>query len=118
MSEIKWFGILLFLFSVFISSCSQIILKKSAQVKYDHWIKEYLNVRVISAYSIFLLSSFLTMYAYKYVPLSLGPMLEACGYIFVTVLGVCILHEKVGKRKMTGMGLILAGIAVVSLFGA
>ena len=35
------------------------------------------------------------MYAYKYVPLSLGPMLEACGYIFVTVLGVCILKEKV-----------------------
>jgi len=118
MNEIQWFGILLFLFSVFISSCSQIILKKSAQVTYDHWIREYLNVRVISAYTIFLLSSFLTMYAYKYVPLSLGPMLEACGYIFVTVLGVCILKEKVGKRKMAGMALIMAGIAVVSCFGA
>ncbi len=118
MNEIQWFGILLFLFSVFISSCSQIILKKSAQVTYEHWIREYLNVRVISAYTIFLLSSFLTMYAYKYVPLSLGPMLEACGYIFVTVLGVCILKEKVGKRKLAGMALIMAGITVVSCFGA
>ena len=117
MTDAMWFGIPLFLFSVFISSCSQIILKKSAQVTYDHWILEYLNVRVISAYGIFFLSSFLTMYAYKYVPLSLGPMLEACGYIFVTILGVCILKEKVGKRKLIGMALILIGIAVVSCFG-
>ena len=118
MNETMWFGIPLFLFSVFISSCSQIILKKSAQVKYDHWIREYLNIRVISAYSIFFLSSFLTMYAYKYVPLSFGPMLEACGYIFVTILGVCILKERVGKRKLAGMALIMTGIVVVSWFGA
>ena len=117
MNEINVFGILLFLFSVFISSCSQIILKKSAEIKYENWIREYLNVRVITAYGIFFLSSFLTMYAYKYVPLSMGPMLEACGYIFVAVLGVLILKERISKRKLAGMVLIIAGIAVVSVVG-
>lgn len=117
MNEINVFGICLFLFSVFISSCSQIILKKSAQVTYEKWWREYLNVHVISAYGIFFLSSFLTMFAYKYVPLSMGPMLEACGYIFVSVLGVLILKEKVGKRKIGGMALIIVGIAIVSCFG-
>lgn len=113
----KLFGIALFLFSVFVSSCSQIILKKSAQIKYDSIIKEYLNVRVITAYGFFFLSSFLTMYAYKYVPLSIGPMLEACGYIFVTALGVAVLKEKVSKRKIWGMTLIIAGILIVSILG-
>lgn len=103
------------MFSVFVSSCSQIILKKSATMKYDSVIKEYVNVRVITAYGFFFLSSFLTMYAYKYVPLSMGPMLEACGYIFVTVLGVGILKEKVSRRKLLGMVLIMAGILLVSL---
>lgn len=117
MMEISVFGISLFLFSVFISSCSQIILKKSAQVHYEKWWREYLNVRVITAYGIFFLSSFLTMFAYKYVPLSMGPMLEACGYIFVTVLGVLILKEKVGKKKIAGMTLIILGIVIVSCFG-
>nr|MBQ8252917.1 EamA family transporter [Lachnospiraceae bacterium] len=117
MSDINVFGIALFLFSVFISSCSQIILKKSANIQYDSWIKEYLNVRVISAYGIFFLSSFLTMFAYKYVPLSIGPMLETCGYIFVAVLGVLILKEKISKRKFAGMALIIAGVVIVSLFG-
>lgn len=110
-------GIALFLFSVFISSCSQIILKKSAQVHYEKWWREYLNVRVITAYGIFFLSSFLTMFAYKYVPLSMGPMLEACGYIFVSVLGVLVLKEKVGRRKIAGMTLIILGIVIVSCFG-
>ena len=111
------FGIGLFLFSVFISSCSQIILKKSAQVQYEKWWREYFNVRVITAYGIFFLSSFLTMFAYKYVPLSMGPMLEACGYIFVTVLGVLLLKERVGKKKIAGMTLIILGIVIVSCFG-
>lgn len=76
-----------------------------------------MNVRVITAYGIFFLSSFLTMFAYKYVPLSMGPMLEACGYIFVSVLGVLILKEKVGRRKIAGMTLIILGIVIVSCFG-
>ena len=85
--NIKYTFILLFIFSVFISSCSQILLKKAANKTYKNIIEEYLNPLVIAAYSVFLLSSFLTMYSYKYVPLSIGPMIEAMGYVFVAVLG-------------------------------
>ena len=61
-----------FLGSVLVASISQIMLKKSADKKYDRWIDEYLNFRVIFAYGLFFLSSLLTVYAYKFVPLSLG----------------------------------------------
>lgn len=105
----------IFLFSVFISSVSQIILKKSANIKYENPIREYLNIRVIVAYSIFLLSSFVTIYAYKFVPLSIGPVLESAGYIFVTVLGYIFLKERVGKKKLLGLACILCGIVVSNL---
>lgn len=111
--NISYYGI--FLFSVFISSVSQIILKKSANIKYENPIREYLNVRVIAAYSIFLLSSFVTIYAYKFVPLSIGPVLESSGYIFVTVLGYIFLKEKVGKKKLLGLAFILGGIIVSNI---
>ena len=109
----SYYGI--FLFSVFISSVSQIILKKSANIKYENPIREYLNIRVIVAYSIFLLSSFVTIYAYKFVPLSIGPVLESAGYIFVTVLGYIFLKERVGKKKLLGLACILCGIVVSNL---
>ena len=104
--------IAVFLFSVFISSVSQIMLKTSTKTEYQRVIDEYLNPRVIVAYIIFFCSSLLTIFAYKYVPLSMGPILEASGYIFVTVLGYFCLHETIGKKKALGMVCILSGIAV------
>ena len=42
--NIKYTFILLFIFSVFISSCSQILLKKGANKTYDNILQEYLGV--------------------------------------------------------------------------
>ena len=107
--------IFLFVFSVLISSVSQTILKTSAEKKYDNRLQEYLNPKVIIAYGIFFLSSLITVVAYKYVPLSLGPILESCGYIFITLLGYFILHEKVGKKKLIGLIVILMGISIFNI---
>ncbi len=107
--------ILIFLFSVFISSVSQIILKKSAGKVYESRIKEYLNPPVITAYFIFFASTVLTMYAYRYVPLSLGPVLEATGYLWVSLLGMIFLKEKISRKKWIGLGIIIAGIIIFNL---
>ena len=108
-------GIAIFLGSVLVASISQIMLKKSADRKYYRWIDEYLNFIVIFAYGLFFLSSLLTVYAYKFVPLSLGPVLEASGYVFVSVMGYFILKEKIGKRKFLGLVVIIAGIVIFNL---
>ena len=107
--------IFVFLFSVFISSCSQIILKKCAVKKYDSIIKEYLNVPVISAYFIFFVSTLLTMYGYTGVPLTLGILLEAAGYIYVPVLSFIFLREKLSVRFLIGSFFIICGIIVYNL---
>lgn len=107
----------IFVFGVFISGISQVLLKKAALVKYDSWIREYLNVRVIVAYAIFFGATLLSIYAYKVVPLSMGPILDATGYIFVTFFGVTIFKETITPKKWAALGLIIAGIVVYSLLG-
>lgn len=107
--------IFVFIASVFISSVSQILLKKSANTIYKNKIREYVNYKVIFSYFLFILSTLITLYAYKVVPLSLGPILESTGYIFVTILGVIILDEKINKKKLVGMIIIMVGIVVYSL---
>lgn len=111
----RYIGI--FLMSVFIASVSQIMLKSSANKEKKSFLQEYLNGKVIVAYGLFFLSSLATVMAYKYVPLSMGPILEASGYIFVTALGVIFLKERVGKRKLLGLCCILLGIVVFSVCG-
>ena len=107
--------IILFLVSVFISSVSQIMLKKSADKQYDSKLREYMNPGVIVAYGLFFMSSLLTVLAYKFVPLSLGPILEASGYIYVAVLGVIFLKEHMSKKKLVGMICILLGIIIFNI---
>lgn len=106
---------LIFVFGVFISSISQILLKKSAKREYPNKIREYLNARVIFAYIIFFAATLCSILAYTIIPLSLGPILESAGYIFVAVLSWLFLKEKITKQKMLGLSIIIIGIIIYSL---
>ena len=108
-------SVCLLLLSVFISSVSQIILKKAADKTYESTLKEYMNPMVIGAYGLFFCSVILTMLALKHVPLSMSPILESTGYIFVSVMGYIFLKERFSRRKLMGFALILAGIVIFNL---
>lgn len=105
------------LFGIFVSAISQVMLKKAAMKKYDSVIKEYLNPLVIIAYIIFFGTTFLSIMAYKVVPLSMGPILEATSYIYVTIFGVTIFKEKINGKKLLALAFIIGGIVVYALFG-
>ncbi len=107
--------IAIFISASLISAFSQILLKTSAKKTYSSWIYEYLNVRVIVAYGIFFIATLITVYCYKVVPLSTGAMLEATGYVFVTLLGRIILKERVSAKKIIGMMLVIAGVVIVAV---
>ena len=104
-----------YLVGVFISAVSQVLLKKEAMKPHDSVIAEYLNPRVIIAYLIFFAATLMTIYAYKEVPLSLGPILEATSYVYVMVFGAVFFAEKPTKLKGAAIGLILVGVAVFAM---
>lgn len=106
-----------FIVSVLVSSVSQVMLKSSANKDHGGGIKEYLNPTVIIAYGLFFLATLITVFAYKVVPLSMGPILESSGYIFVAVLSVAVLKERMSRKKLIGMLLILVGVALFSCGG-
>jgi len=78
-------------------------------------ISEYLNLPTIFAYSIFIGATFLTIYSYKVVPLSVAPILGATEYIFVAVLSRIILKEKINAKRFCGLCTIVIGIIVFSI---
>ena len=106
---------LIMLFGVFCASCSQIILKKSADKQHNNILAEYINAQVIIAYVIFVASAATGMFVLRYIPLSLAPVLDSIGYIFVAILSYCILKEKIAKRNIIGIFLIIVGTIVFAL---
>ena len=106
---------LVYLLGVFISAVSQVLLKREALKPHESIVKEYLNPSVIFAYALFFVASLLPIIAYRAIPLSLGPVLEATSYIYVMLFGYFVFHEKITKRKVLAVVLIIGGIVVYSL---
>ena len=90
MSQAQLPYVLLYLCSTFLSAVSQVLLKKAALREHKSVLAEYTDWRVILGYALFVGCTLLTMLAYKGVPLNVGPVLEATGYIYVTIFGVTI----------------------------
>ena len=108
-------SMLLAVFSVFIASVSQTLLKREAGRAHKNLVREYLNPGVIGGYGLLALSMLLTMFAYRKLPLSMTPAFESFSYIFVTIFGVTVFHERVSKKKLLALAIILAGILVFTL---
>ena len=106
---------IIYFVSVFLASCSQVLLKKSAQRTYESKLKEYLNPYVIGAYAVFGLTTVLTTIAYSRIPLAQGPVIETMGYIHIALLSFIFLHEKITWTKALGTACIIAGICVFTL---
>ena len=110
-----WCYFLIAISSVLIADVSQIILKKAAMKPYDAWYKAYLNFPVIFAYFLFVVSTVCSVIALRRLPLSLSPMWQSMGHIFVVVLSYFFLHEKITKGKIKGIAIIILGIIIFSL---
>lgn len=105
----------LFILSALIASFSQILLKKSALIKYNRKINVYINPLVITAYGLFFLSTILTVIGYRQVPISTGSFLTSSSYIFVPVLSYIFFKETITKRILIGCIFILLSIILVNI---
>lgn len=108
--------VLLASINVFISSLTQILLKSSANEKKESFMKNFLNYKVIIAYVIFfgvmLINSLIV---FKHIDLSQISIIESLGYIFIPILSSLFLKEKISKKKVYGIILIIIGIFLFNL---
>lgn len=111
MSKVFLYSIV-YLIGVIISAIAQVLLKRAADIKYSSKLKEYMNFKTIFAYSIFFGATLCSVIAYKYVPLSFGPILGTSEYLFVAILSYTILKEKLSKKKIIGLITIMIGVGL------
>lgn len=107
--------VILYLLGTFFSAVSQVLLKKAAMRKHKNWLAEYLDWRVILGYMIFVVCTFMTIFSYRGIPMSIGPILETTGYIYVTIFGILIFNEKLNIKKIISLAIILIGILIYAI---
>ncbi|MCR5765383.1 MAG: EamA family transporter [Treponema sp.] len=104
--------VIFLLISNFIGAVSQVLLKKSAMENHKNFVYEYLNFKVIFAYSLFFIAVFIDLYALTVVPVSYVPIIEASSYIFTIILSRIFFKDKINIKQAIAILLIIAGIAI------
>ena len=103
---------LLMILAELIASSSQMLLKLSAGKEYPSFIREYLNVLVISGYGLLVLSMIISIFCYDGLGYMGVVVMEPIGYVIVMFMSRVFFKEKFTPRKFLGMVLIISGIAV------
>ena len=99
----------------FLTAISQILLKQSADEKHDSFLKEYLNWKVIVAYILFGTVLLANTYAYTRVDMKYGSVIETLAYVWIFIMSITLLHEKITVRKIIGNLLIVTRILIYRL---
>lgn len=100
---------------VIIASFSQVLLKKGAMRPHVSFIRDYLNVPVVSGYAMMFLSVLAAMFAYRGLPMMTVPIIEALGFVLVPVLSFFFFKEKFTKSKLIGIVIIIAGVIIYNI---
>ncbi len=106
---------LIYILSVTVASLSQLLLKKSAMRRHTSFLREYMNLWVLTGYGLLFVSMFLTVLAFRGMAYKNGSVIESLGYVLVLVLSRLFFGEKITKRKLIGTVCILAGMIVFYL---
>jgi len=115
-------ALVLVFFCTLIGAVSQILIKTGAtvlaqQVAHPGLIAAaagmFTNPWLFSGYALYGVSAVLMVLALRDGELSLLYPVIALTYVWVALLSFVIFHESIGAFKMAGIGLIVAGVAVL-----
>lgn len=99
------------IFSVFIASFAQILLKKGAEKT-----NIYINKYTIIAYFFMFLSTICAYLGYYKINFALSGVLQSLSFVFVPFLSAFLLKEKLTKRTIFGISFIIIGTVIYCLF--
>ncbi len=109
-------GYLLVVISTLMGAASQMMLKRSAQQRYSSWWREYINIWVISGYTIMVLSLLINLRAIHIGVLAQEvSIIECINYLLIPLGAWWIFKEPITRRKALAIGVIIVGVIVFFL---
>lgn len=98
---------------VLVSSLSQVLLKSSANEVNKNKLKLIFNCKVIVSYFILFTVTFInSYYVFANLKLTTISMIETLGYIFVPIISMIFLKEKINLKTTIGIIFIFVGCIV------
>lgn len=102
---------LLIVMTIFGSIASYFLKKASADISFPGI---FLNKNIYIGAFLYLLAALINIFVLRYLDYSVVLPLTSLTYVWTMIISYNLLGEKVGKRKIFGIGLILLGTIVIA----
>jgi drug/metabolite transporter (DMT)-like permease len=108
-------AVLLVVFCTFLGAAAQILMKMGADHSKIHpgLVGMITNPLLLSGYCLYAMVTVLIVVAYKDGELSVLYPIISLSYVWVTALSYFIFHDTLNPYKMTGVAVIICGVAVL-----
>jgi drug/metabolite transporter (DMT)-like permease len=103
--------------AVFVTAISQILLKLGAEHHEgrDTLLRVYLNRKTIGGYVLLFMVTILNTYAFREIHLKMAVVFQPMTFLSVVVLSFWLLDERLSRRQLAALGVIVLGMAVFNL---
>lgn len=88
-----------------------LFLKKASTFK--NLTELFLNIHLYTGGMLYFLSAILNIYVLRYLDYSIVLPLTSITYIWTMILSYYILHEKVTRKKVIGLGFVFIGAVLI-----
>ncbi|MGB9928925.1 MAG: hypothetical protein ACPK85_11060 [Methanosarcina sp.] len=110
------FSILYLVSVILFTGSSQVLLKLGAKkANKNKFIMAYINPYTFFAYCLYLLTTLLTVYALKDIPLNLFYASTSLKFVLILALSKLMLQEKIDPGKVFAVLLIVVGVIVFNM---
>ncbi|NQU98252.1 EamA family transporter [Candidatus Woesearchaeota archaeon] len=106
--------ILVTIFATVIGAFGSLYLKKGAADIHRNIFKQYKNFKLLFGIFLFLISSVFYVWALRYAELSLVYPITSFSYVWISLLSVKFLNEKMNTYKWLGILLIILGVLLIT----
>ena len=104
------------LLAVLSAAGAQMLLKQGARKAYQPWWRQYVNGWVIGGYAIMFAAMVVNIWCmHRGVCLKDLSILESTSYLFVPLLAFVCFGEKLSRRKLLAIAIILSGVIIFFL---
>jgi len=106
--------ILLTLFATFIGAFGSLYLKKGSADLHKNIFKQIKNYKLLFGIFLFLISSVFYVWALKFAELSLVYPITSFSYVWISLLSIKFLNEKMNNYKWLGIIFIIVGVFLIT----
>lgn len=103
---------ILMLVVIVFTSIAHLLLKKGSETPLNSKLEMYTNPYSLTAYAVFAIVAFLSIYVMKGFDLKVFFSLNSLTYICIPILSFIFLRESCTRNKMIGIIIISAGVII------